>query len=218
MGLRPLPHRAGADRRGHPRGVVADVGLRGDDVADQARPDVHGDGLSQPGLSGQGRCHRRHHLRRPGSDGHRRWLVPARVAGLRLRVPVRRCAAWHARRGCADHARRLAGRQGQPSTASTTRSTARSWRRNRCRTNGIPLWIAGGGEKVTLQDRGQVRAVHELHLRAGGLPAQVGGAGGALPRRRHRLRLHRAVGQLQRRGRFVRGRRQRPHRADPCPA
>src|SRR3984893_4940837 len=52
MGLRPLPHRADADRRSDPRGVVADVGLRGDYVADQARPDVHGDELSQSGVPG----------------------------------------------------------------------------------------------------------------------------------------------------------------------
>ena len=32
--------------------------------------------------------------------------------------------------------------------------------------NGIPLWIAGGGEKVTLAHRREVRAVHQLHRRS----------------------------------------------------
>src|SRR4051812_21459406 len=61
--------------------------LRRNHVADQARPDVPRDDLPQPGVSRQGRRHRRHHLRRPGPDGHRRRLVRARVAGLWLRPP-----------------------------------------------------------------------------------------------------------------------------------
>ena len=41
---------------------------------------------------------------------------------------------------------------------------------------GIPLWIAGGGEKVTLRDRGEVRAVHQLRRHPRGLHPQVRGA------------------------------------------
>ena len=48
---------------------------------------------------------------------------------------------------------------------------------------GIPLWIAGGGEKVTLQDRGEVRPVHQLRRHAARLRPQVRAAQGALPRR-----------------------------------
>ena len=134
LGLRPLPHRAGADRRGDARGLVADGRVR--------RHDRRG--------SGSGRCapawatatrptsprspRPRRHLRRPGRDGHRRRLVRARVAGLRLRLPRRRRAARHARRGRADHAPAVDRRARPRWPASTTRSTARSAGRCRCRT------------------------------------------------------------------------------------
>ena len=83
---------------------------------------------------------------------------------------------------------------------------------------GLPLWIAGGGEKVTLRIAAQVRAVHQLHLRARRVRAQVARAGRPLPRRRHRLRRDRALGQLQRRDRRVGRRRQGARRAPPCQA
>ena len=63
--------------------------------------------------------------------------------------------------------------------------------------------------------RREVRAVHQLHLRARGVRAQVAGARRPLPRRRHRLRRDRALGQLQRCHRRVRGRRRGAHRPDP---
>ena len=70
-----------------------------------ARPDVHLHGLPQPGLPREGRRDRRHHLRRPRRDGHRRRLVRARVAGLRLRLPARgraaRAGSPRASRSCA---------------------------------------------------------------------------------------------------------------------
>ena len=207
MGLRPLPHRADADRRGHPRGVVADVGLRGDDVADQARPDVHGDELSQPGLPGQGRRHRRHHLRRPRPDGHRRRLVRARVEGLRLRVPVGRRPAWpgstRACRSCATPG----ATAGSPSTASTTRSTARSSRRNRCRTTVFRCGSPAAARRSRCKIAAKYAQYTNFTSEPEGFAHKSEMLGGPLPRRRHRLRRDRAVGQLQRRRRLVRGRR-----------
>ena len=205
VGLRPLPHGAGADGRGHARGVVADVGLRRKHVADQARPDVYGDELPQPGLSGQGGRHRGHHLGRPG----RRWVSAAagtstngRHTATGFRQPVCGWAAsTRACRSCATPG----VTDGSASKASTIRSTAPSSRRSRCRRAGIPLWIAGGGEKVTLKHRRQVRAVHQLHVRPDGFRAQVADPRRALRRRRHRLRRDRPVGELQRRDRHVGG-------------
>ena len=71
-------------------------------------------------------------LRRPRRDGHRRRLVRARVARVRLRLPRRRRAAREAARGrqIMQQAWTPAARR---STASTTRSTARSCARCRCR-------------------------------------------------------------------------------------
>ena len=42
---------------------------------------------------------------------------------------------------------------------------------------GIPLWIAGGGEKKTLRIAAQYAAVHELRRHARGVRAQVGDPG-----------------------------------------
>ena len=63
--------------------------------------------------------------------------------------------------------------------------------------DGIPLWIAGGGEKVTLKIAAKYAQYTNFTVGARGLRAQVGRARGALPRRGHRLRRHRAVGELQ---------------------
>ena len=104
-------------------------------VPGPAGPDVHLHELPQPGLSGQGRGHRRRDLRRAGRDGHRRRLVRARVAGLRLRLPVAPASGWpgstRACRSCADMWTTGLGDAGR---ASTTRSTARAAGRCRCRT------------------------------------------------------------------------------------
>ena len=97
-----------------------------------ARPDVHLHRLPQPGLPGQGRRHHRHHLRRPGRDGHRRRLVRARMAGLRLRFPARPGAAARAGRGRADHAAGLDDGLGNVARARSIRSTGRSSGRCRC--------------------------------------------------------------------------------------
>ena len=77
-----------------------------------ARPDVHLHGLPQPGLPGEGRRDRRRHLRRPGRDGHRRRLVRARVARLRLRLPdAPASGSAMLDEGVADHARRPVDRR-----------------------------------------------------------------------------------------------------------
>ena len=90
LGIRPLPHRPAPHRRGHPRGMDVDVRLRGHHPPDRARSDVHGHELPQSDVPRQGRGHRRPHLRRSGADGNRRGLVRARMACLRIRLPVRR--------------------------------------------------------------------------------------------------------------------------------
>ena len=102
LGLRPLPHGARAVAGGDPRGVDADGRARRGDQPRPPGPDVHLHELPQPGLPGQGRRDDRHHLRGPGRDGHRRRVVRARVAGLRLRLPHRRGAHRPARRGRPD--------------------------------------------------------------------------------------------------------------------
>ena len=91
-------------------------------------------------------------LRRPGRDGHRRRLVRARVARLRLRLPVAPASGSRMLdEGVADHAPDC-GRAARPRLpASTTRSTARICRPLPLQDGGIPLWIAGGGEKKTLR-------------------------------------------------------------------
>ena len=152
-------------------------------VADQARPDVHRHELPQSGLSGQGRSHRRRHLRRPHPDGHRRRLVRARVAGLRLRLPVRGRTAGPPRRGRADHARRLARRpshlrrQVLPGRRRHRRAEAAAGRRS----SAVDRRRRREGDA---EDRGEVRAVHQLQLRARRVRAQIADPGRALPRRR----------------------------------
>ena len=66
---------------------------------------------------------------------------------------------------------------------------------------GIPFWIAGGGEKVTLRIAAQYAAVHQFRRHPGGIPAQVRGAGRALPAARPGLRRDHPVGELQHRDR-----------------
>ena len=66
---------------------------------------------------------------------------------------------------------------------------------------GIPLWIAGGGEKKTLRLAARYAAYTNFDGVAGGFPAQVRGARRPLSRRRPGLRRDRPIGQLQRRDR-----------------
>ena len=63
---------------------------------------------------------------------------------------------------------------------------------------GIPLWIAGGGEQKTLRIAAKYAQYTNFDGRARSVRAQVGDPGQALPRRRHRLRCDRPLGQLQR--------------------
>ena len=177
-----------------------------------ARPDVHLHELPQPRLPGQGRRDRRRHLRRPRRDGHRRRLVRARVARLRLRLPVGRRAA----RRCCDEGVQImrAGldrRAGHAATASTTRSTARSCRPLPLQDGGIPLWIAGGGEKVTLQDRRAVRrSTRTSTARSRASPTSPRSSRGHCDDVGTRLRRDHPLGQLQRRHRRDRGRGRGP--------
>ena len=71
---------------------------------------------------------------------------------------------------CSTRACRSSSRCGptapRPWTGSTTRSTARSCRRSRCRSDGPPLWIAGGGEKKTLR----IAAEHAAYTNFAGAP------------------------------------------------
>ena len=107
----------GADEEATHEAWIADGGVRGDHRPGPARPDVHVHGLPQPGLPGQGRGHRRRHLRGAPRDGHRRRLVRARVARLRLRLPRRRRPPRRAARGRGDHAAGCGRRAAPPSTA-----------------------------------------------------------------------------------------------------
>ena len=177
------------------------------DRAGPARADVHLHGLPQPGLPGQGRRHRRRHLRRPGRDGHRRRLVRARVAGLRLRLPARRRAA----RACSTRACRSCARPGPTGTRHAGRQALPGRRRDRagrcrCRTGGIPLWIAGGGEKKTLRIAAKYAQYTNFDATPDDFPHKSDDPGAALPRRRHRLRRDHPLGQLQRRHRRDRAR------------
>ena len=100
--------------RGDARGVDADGGVRRVDQPGAHRPDVHVHELPQPGLPREGRRDGRHHLGRPRRDGHRRRLVRARVARLRLRLPADPRAARTPARGRRDHAPGLDDRAGDP--------------------------------------------------------------------------------------------------------
>ena len=82
---------------------------------------------------------------------------------------------------------------------------------------GPPLWIAGGGEKVTLKIAAKYAQYTNFSSEPDVLRPQVAGARRSLPRCRHRLRRDRPLGQLQCRHRRIRGRRRRPHRPDSGP-
>ena len=88
VGLRPLPHRAGADRRDHVRVVLGARGAGDGDDARAARAHGRLHRLPQPGAHGQAVIDARRHQRRPVRAGHRRRLEGRRVARLRLRLPV----------------------------------------------------------------------------------------------------------------------------------
>ena len=151
LGVRPLPHRAGADRGGDARGVDADGGVRRVHLARAARPDVHLHGLPQPGVPGQGGRHHRRHLRRPGRDGHRRPVgTSTNGAPTVTASPARASGSACSTRACRS-CRSCGAPAPPPSTGSTTRSTAPSRRPLPLQDGGIPLWIAGGGEKKTLR-------------------------------------------------------------------
>ncbi len=70
---------------------------------------------------------------------------------------------------------------------------------------GIPLWIAGGGEKVTLKIAAKYARYTNFDGTLDGFTRKTELLRRALPRRRHRLRRHRPLRQLQRGHRPGRG-------------
>ena len=90
-------------------------------------------------------------------------------------------------------------------TASTTRSTARSCRPLPLQDGGIPLWIAGGGEKKTLR----IAAQYAQYTNFDATPETFRHKSEVLAQHCRdvgtRLRRDRALGQLQRRHRRDRG-------------
>ena len=82
---------------------------------------------------------------------------------------------------------------------------------------GIPLWIAGGGEKVTLKIAAKYARYTNFDGTLEGFTRKSELLARALPRRRHRLRRDRPLRQLQRRDRRHRGRGGRPAAAAQGP-
>ena len=114
VGVRPLPHDTGAQRRGDARGLDSDGGLRRLHQPHPSRTDVHLHGIPQPGVPREGRGHGRHRVGRPHRDGDRRRLVRARMEGVRLRLPRGAQATGDAARGRRHHAPGLDDRQRDP--------------------------------------------------------------------------------------------------------
>ncbi|CAA9447786.1 MAG: hypothetical protein AVDCRST_MAG01-01-4268, partial [uncultured Rubrobacteraceae bacterium] len=87
LGLRPLPHRPRAYKGDHLRGVDHQRGAREGHRARQDRPDGHLQRLPKPGPTRQDGLHGGRNEQWASSVRHRGWLVRARVARLRLRLP-----------------------------------------------------------------------------------------------------------------------------------
>ena len=219
LGLRPLPHRAAAHRGGHPRGVDPHGGAsRRVDRAGSASarcapawatatpptwPRSPRPSTSSPG---------------PHRDGHRRRLVRARVARLRLRLPRRRRAARGAARG-----RRRSSATCGPTGSATLDGQALPGRRRPL----LPAAAAGhdapGQPAQRHPDVDRRRRREEDPADRGRstptTPTSTAGPRGSAPRARsssgHCDDLgrdfgdDRALGQLQRRHRRDRGRRRR---------
>jgi alkanesulfonate monooxygenase SsuD/methylene tetrahydromethanopterin reductase-like flavin-dependent oxidoreductase (luciferase family) len=101
------------------------------------------------------------------------------MAGLRIRFPSGRRPARPPRRGCPDHA--YAWRDGRVSFEGKHYQVDGAIVAPKpLQPSGIPLWIAGGGEKVTLRIAAKT-AVHQLHLRAGRVRTEVADPRRALP-------------------------------------
>ncbi|NKS74439.1 LLM class flavin-dependent oxidoreductase [Rhodococcus hoagii] len=90
--------------------------------------------------------------------------------------------------------------------------TARSSAPCHCRTAASRCGSPVAAREGDVEDRGQVRAVHELRRHPRGVRAQVGDPAAPLRGGRHRLRRHHPVGELQRRDRPHRGRGTGPPR------
>ena len=173
--------------------------------AGAARSDVHVHELPQPGVPREGRRDRRHRLRRTRRDGHRRRLVRARVARLRLRLPARRPSAWAAARGRRDHAPGLDAREVRRSTASTTRWTGRSCGRTAAARRD-PALDRRRRREGDAADRGEVRRYTNFAGRPEEFSHKSEVLRGHCARRRHRLRRDRAVRRTSTRRSARRGR------------
>ena len=125
----------------------------------------------------QGRRHRRRHQWRARRDGHRRRVVRARVAGLWLRLPVggrpARGAARRRRDLPADVDDRLGDprRPLPPSTGDLRPRPLQGTVAPGSAANGIPMWVAGGGEKKTLRTP-RVCRLHQLRRAPEGFAAK----------------------------------------------
>jgi hypothetical protein len=159
----------------------------------------------------QGRADHRTTARRLRRDADARELSQSRRRVERAVARCRTCrgvwsistrTAWKRRPGASGSKPTLLS-----AMASTIRSTAPSLRQSPCSPTPsrrrsltwccIPMWIAGGSDKVRLCIAAKCAQLYQLHIGARRVRPQVAGAGRPLPRCRHRLRRHRAIGQLQ---------------------
>ena len=169
--------------------------LRRRDEPGPPRPDVHVHGLPQPRLPREGRRDRRRHLRRPHRDGHRRRLVRARVARLRLRLPQGRRPARRAPRGRPDLPRHVdqglgdARREVLPGRRRDLRPAAAAGHAPPGqRPQRHPDVDRRRRREGDAEDRGAVRRLHELRRQPRGLRPQERDPRGPLRRPRPRLR------------------------------
>ena len=180
--------------------MVADGRVRRRHRAGAARPDVHVHELPQPRLPREGRGHLSTSSPAAGSRwaSARGWYEHEwRAYGYGFPPAAR--APRHARRGRADHApgldrghrRRFGGKHYQVDGARVCPLPLQE--------GGIPLWIAGGGEKVTLEIAAKYARYTNFDGTPDGFTHKSELLARALQRRRHRLRRDRPLRQLQRR-------------------
>ena len=173
LGLRPLPHRAGAERGGHARGVDPHGGLRRGDRAGS------GSARCAPAWATATRRTWRRWPPRSTSSPAGGWRWASAPAGTSTSGGPTATASRRAgeRLAMLDEGVEIM-HQAWTERRRDARRRALPGRRRLCRPlplqdGGIPLWIAGGGEKKTLRIAARVRRVHQLRRHARGVPAQV---------------------------------------------